>query len=71
MKPTIETTIRAFLKKRTWTFGGIIEDHIRIKLGSKGTTTSRALRQMAEDGSLDKTLEKIGRNWCVKYQLNK
>lgn len=41
MKPTVYSTIRAFLKRRAWTYGGTIEDHLRAKLGTKGETTSR------------------------------
>lgn len=52
MKPTIYDTVRTFLKKKTWKFGGEIETAVANIYGCKPSTVSRRLREMEEDKSL-------------------
>lgn len=69
MKQTIYEIINKFLKRRKWTYGGVIEDHLRAKLGTKGETTSRRLREMENDETLEKQLVLFKSHWVVQYKL--
>lgn len=53
MHETLKNQIKTFLLGKTFTAGGIIEDYIRDATGAKGETTSRVLRFMVDDGTLE------------------
>ncbi len=58
MKETTEGFIKDFLKQqhregKEYIFGGVIEDYLRTKNGSKGETTSRICRFMVEDNLIE------------------
>lgn len=66
---TIEEYIREYLKGKSWTAGGYLEQYVHNKKGTKGETTSRRCREMAEDGALEnKYVQYKGRN-IVQYRL--
>lgn len=69
MKPTIYEVIRKFLKGKKWTFAGVIEDHVRAKLGTKGVTSNRRMQEMCADGSLQVKYVLFNSQWCKQYKL--
>ena len=69
MKPTLYEVIRKFLKGKKFTFAGVIEDHIRAKLGTKGVTTNRRLQEMCEDETLDVKYVLFNSRWVKQYRL--
>jgi hypothetical protein len=69
MKPTIYDTIRKFLKGKKWTFAGVIEDHIRAKLGTKGVTSNRRMQEMCSEGVLEVKYVLFNSRMCKLYKL--
>jgi len=62
--------IKKFLQGKPFTAGGIIEDFMRDETGAKGETTSRVLRFMKKDGTLENDYfpREKGRSYVV-YRL--
>lgn len=55
MDKSLKHQIKDFLQGKAFTAGGIIEDVMRDNTGSKGSSTSRILRFMVEDGTIEKS----------------
>lgn len=73
-KPTVEQIIKTYFEehRNNWTFGGVLEDYLRGVKGSKGETTSRILRFMANDGTVEVGYEDTGHGKPnVKYRLTR
>lgn len=69
-KETLKRDIKNFLLNKDFTAGGTIEDYIRQEVGAKGETTSRILRFMMKDGTLENTYipREKGRSY-VAYKI--
>ena len=71
MKTTSQLIYEFLKKKKSWQWGGVIEDHLRVVNGSKGETTSRRARELAQDGIIDHRYELFKGKWCVQYRVIK
>lgn len=54
-------------------FGGLLEDYARSILRTKASNASRRLRELAKEGLIDKTYEKVPgvKNRVVSYRFKK
>ena len=71
MKTTSQFIYEFLKKKKTWQWGGVIEDHLRAVNGSKGETTSRRLRELAKDKIIDHRYGDVKGKLCVQYRIAK
>lgn len=77
MKETTREFIIQFVKQqhlegKPYSFGGIIEDYLRAKIGTKGDSTSRVCRMLENEGILEAVYipRKDGGRSNVAYKLN-
>ena len=74
MKQSIKSKILQYLEeKRTWIYGGLIEDMIRQTEGAKASNASRRLRELAQSGELEVQYVKVdgvGAKVC-QYKIKK
>lgn len=58
-------------EKRTWMFGGVLEELVRKTLRTKGCITSRRLRELREDGVIKRRLIQVkpGQPKVVQYKV--
>jgi DNA-binding HxlR family transcriptional regulator len=69
MKVSLKQMILNHLADGAWHFGGTVEDYIRKVAGNKASNASRRLRELAEEGKLEKELVKVGSVNVVRYRL--
>lgn len=71
---SIEGEILAYLEREQgWVFGGMIEDYIRAKFGSKASNASRRCRDLENEGLIENQKVQIEREgkklWVVQYRF--
>ncbi len=57
------------LEGKDFVFEGNIEDYVRTATGSKGSTISRALRHLREDGQVISDKKQVGNKKYLAYGL--
>jgi len=59
MKKSVLETVKEYLTGKDFVFAGVLEDHVRAKLGSKASSTSRICRYAVLDGILEVNYQQI------------
>lgn len=70
----LKLVIRNFLEeKRSFVWGGALEEYMRATTGSKGETTGRLARFLVNDGILESRVVSIEvdgkKKWAVQYRV--
>lgn len=69
-QPLIKNMIMQYLEeKKDWVFGGVIEDHIGLSVGSKASNVSRRCRELVREGKLDRQIVSVEGLRVVQYRV--
>jgi hypothetical protein len=68
---SIKDLITEYLKGKGWVYGGTIEDYVRSVAGKKASNASRRLRELFNDGKIERQLVKceVAGNKVVQYRI--